>query len=215
MICDCLLTDLPHWSPIYFFNNDKRKKACVVIYLLYKLGCCMCNNFFLCQQLWESGFSLSYSKASGVLNGDKINRTIYYILSNVPAPMHDASTSKRERNAIEKVLYFPDRCYQGHSTLWVKQKRFFYYHSCWEMFHSNNTPYDVNIIADKYFISRIHIVSFESLVRSVSFQEYALWALMWLRNVSLQNIHCDVRFINFWKQYLMDKRTPKKINVEG
>lgn len=125
MICDCLSTDLPHWSPIYFFNNDKRKKACVVIYLLYKLGCCMCNNFFLCQQLWESGFSLSYSKASGVLNGDKINRTIYYILSNVPAPMHDASTSKRERNAIEKVLYFPDRCYQGHSTLWVKQKQVF------------------------------------------------------------------------------------------
>ncbi|PVD33839.1 hypothetical protein C0Q70_05100 [Pomacea canaliculata] len=75
------------------------------------------NHMRVWGKLWESGFSLSYSKASGVLNGDKINRTIYYILSNVPAPMHDASTSKRERNAIEKVLYFPDRCYQGHSTL--------------------------------------------------------------------------------------------------
>nr|KAG5709089.1 hypothetical protein BaRGS_028545 [Batillaria attramentaria] len=69
------------------------------------------------EQLWESGFSISHSKAAGVLNGDKINRTIYYVLSNVPAPMHDLSTTKKDRLAIEKVLYYPDRCYQGHSTL--------------------------------------------------------------------------------------------------
>ncbi|KAK7500506.1 hypothetical protein BaRGS_00008413 [Batillaria attramentaria] len=68
-------------------------------------------------KLWESGFSISHSKAAGVLNGDKINRTIYYVLSNVPAPMHDLSTTKKDRLAIEKVLYYPDRCYQGHSTL--------------------------------------------------------------------------------------------------
>ncbi|KAK7098672.1 hypothetical protein V1264_002919 [Littorina saxatilis] len=76
-------------------------------------------------KLWESGFRISHSKASGVLNGDRINRTLYYVLSNVPAPMHDLSTSKKDRQAIEKVLYYPDRCYQGHytldaDTLWVE-----------------------------------------------------------------------------------------------
>ena len=51
------------------------------------------------------------------MNGDKVNRTIYYVLSNVPAPMHDLTTSRKERLAIEKVLYYPDRCYEDHYTL--------------------------------------------------------------------------------------------------
>ncbi|XP_076471701.1 uncharacterized protein KIAA2013 homolog isoform X2 [Babylonia areolata] len=76
-------------------------------------------------KLWESGFSISHSKAAGMVNGDKVNRTLYYVLSNVPAPMHDLSTSKKDRAAIEKVLHYPDRCYQGHytidaETLWIE-----------------------------------------------------------------------------------------------
>lgn len=76
-------------------------------------------------KLWESGFSISHSKAVGMVNGDKVNRTIYYVLSNVPAPMHDLSTAKKDRVAIEKVLHYPDRCYQGHytldaETLWIE-----------------------------------------------------------------------------------------------
>lgn len=76
-------------------------------------------------KLWQSGFGISHSKAQGALNGDKVNRTIYYVLCNVPAPMHDLSTSKKDRLAIEKVLYYPDRCYQGHytldaETLWIE-----------------------------------------------------------------------------------------------
>ncbi|XP_046367670.1 uncharacterized protein KIAA2013 homolog [Haliotis rufescens] len=67
--------------------------------------------------LWQSGFGISYSKAGGALNGDKINSTIYFVLSNVPAPLHDPSTTKAQRINIQKVLYYPDRCYGEHSTL--------------------------------------------------------------------------------------------------
>ncbi|KAK6191702.1 hypothetical protein SNE40_003319 [Patella caerulea] len=68
-------------------------------------------------KLWETGFSISKSKASDAHNGDKINTTIYYVLCNVPAPLHDLTTSKQQRNEILKVLYYPDKCYSEHSTL--------------------------------------------------------------------------------------------------
>ena len=93
-------------------------------------------------QLWGSGFSISHSKAAGVVNGDKVNRTIYYVLSNVPAPMHDLTTSRKERLAIEKVLYYPDRCYEDHYTLWVRKTlwKFLQYIGYWaEVVCGNST----------------------------------------------------------------------------
>ncbi|KAK3597582.1 hypothetical protein CHS0354_030125 [Potamilus streckersoni] len=68
-------------------------------------------------KLWESGFSISSSKAVGAINGDKINSTMYYVLSNVPSPLNDPLTSKEDRTAIMKTLYYPDRCYKEHTTL--------------------------------------------------------------------------------------------------
>ncbi|XP_048727700.2 uncharacterized protein KIAA2013 homolog [Ostrea edulis] len=68
-------------------------------------------------KLWESGFGISHSKAVGALNADKINTTIYYVLSNVPAPLHDLTVTSTERTKIQQVLHYPDRCYNGHSTL--------------------------------------------------------------------------------------------------
>uniref|UniRef100_A0A8W8N3W7 Uncharacterized protein n=1 Tax=Magallana gigas TaxID=29159 RepID=A0A8W8N3W7_MAGGI len=68
-------------------------------------------------KLWESGFGISHSKAQGALNADKINTTIYYVLSNVAAPLHDIGVSPTERTKIKQVLHYPDRCYNGHSTL--------------------------------------------------------------------------------------------------
>lgn len=38
------------------------------------------------QQLWTSGFSIETSKAKDALNGDKINGTMYYVLSQVLNP---------------------------------------------------------------------------------------------------------------------------------
>ncbi|XP_013091459.2 uncharacterized protein KIAA2013 homolog isoform X1 [Biomphalaria glabrata] len=69
------------------------------------------------EKLWFSGFSISHSMASGALNGDHINKTIYYVLSNAPAPLHNVKSSPEDKLAIEKILYYPDRCYGGHTTL--------------------------------------------------------------------------------------------------
>ncbi|RUS85512.1 hypothetical protein EGW08_006720, partial [Elysia chlorotica] len=68
-------------------------------------------------KLWYSGFSISHSKASGAINGDRINRTLYYVLSNAPAPLHNVESTSQDKINIEKILYFPDNCYSGHSTL--------------------------------------------------------------------------------------------------
>ena len=68
-------------------------------------------------QLWQSGFGISKSLASGALNGDRINATMYYMLSQVRAPLHEKATSKEAKVEIQKQLYFPDRCYDGHHTL--------------------------------------------------------------------------------------------------
>lgn len=68
-------------------------------------------------KLWYSGFSISHSKASGAINGDRINRTLYYVLSNAPAPLHNVMSTAQDKANIEKILYFPDNCYSGHSTL--------------------------------------------------------------------------------------------------
>ncbi|XP_033751540.1 uncharacterized protein KIAA2013 homolog [Pecten maximus] len=68
-------------------------------------------------KLWQSGFGISYSKASGALNGDKINSTMYYVMSNIPAPLHSVTSTQKERTEIYRTLHYPDRCYGGHSTL--------------------------------------------------------------------------------------------------
>ncbi|KAJ8298784.1 hypothetical protein KUTeg_022844 [Tegillarca granosa] len=71
------------------------------------------------KQIWKSGFGISQSKAAHALNGDKINTTFYYVLSNIPAPLHDVSTSAKAKQDITKALDYPDRCYSGHTTLVV------------------------------------------------------------------------------------------------
>jgi len=68
-------------------------------------------------QIWESGFSISTSRADGALNGDKINSTIYYVLSNVPAPLHNINTSPEVILELRKTLHYPDKCYDGHTSL--------------------------------------------------------------------------------------------------
>merc|ERR1712142_778004 len=79
------------------------------------------------RNLWKTGFSVSTSKAAGALNGDRINSTIYYVTSHFRSPIHeeppdDETAADRNRRAkqrldLEKLLYFPDRCYSGHHTL--------------------------------------------------------------------------------------------------
>lgn len=59
------------------------------------------------QKYWQTGFSISESKAKDALNGLKINSTIYYVLSQVP---------KGTINLEESVSH-NEGCYRGHHTL--------------------------------------------------------------------------------------------------
>ena len=84
--------------------------------------------------LWRSGFSITHSHAPNAINGYQINATIYYLLSqrqmaihsNVEPPTSSVSVhelislSEMDFPLVERNLYQPDRCYNGHSTLTVK-----------------------------------------------------------------------------------------------
>lgn len=79
------------------------------------------------KKLWHSGFGISYSRAQGALNGDKINATLYYVLSNSRDYISEFGTSSQLRHNLQRYLYVPDKCYGGHhtlqaSTLWSDMK---------------------------------------------------------------------------------------------
>ncbi|XP_013410708.1 uncharacterized protein KIAA2013 homolog [Lingula anatina] len=68
-------------------------------------------------QMWQSGFSISYSMAPGMLNGPQINTTMYYVLSNVPASIHETGMTAFSKLELDNLLHFPDKCYTGHNTI--------------------------------------------------------------------------------------------------
>lgn len=79
--------------------------------------------------LWKSGIGLSLSKAENVLNGDAINATIYYILSQKTYFSQDLDVLKptvfSDLSKENKLIESPASCYDGHSTfqassLWSK-----------------------------------------------------------------------------------------------
>ena len=41
------------------------------------------------RRLWTSGFAISHSLADDVVNGDVINATLYYVMSQARAPLHE------------------------------------------------------------------------------------------------------------------------------
>lgn len=70
------------------------------------------------QNLWSSGFGISHSKAPNTLNGDVINATIYYLLSQRNSFPNDNDVINLNDFELSKsVMLIPDRCYTGHSTL--------------------------------------------------------------------------------------------------
>lgn len=69
-------------------------------------------------RLWSPAFGLSYSRAPDVLNPLLINATRYALLSNIPASLHEASTTPEQRRLWLEQLSRPDlQCYHGHNTL--------------------------------------------------------------------------------------------------
>ncbi|XP_071439153.1 uncharacterized protein KIAA2013 homolog isoform X3 [Hetaerina americana] len=68
-------------------------------------------------QLWSTGITISYSKAADAINGDKINATMYYVLSQVPAPIYEEVTKESRKPELANILFYAEGCYQGYHTL--------------------------------------------------------------------------------------------------
>lgn len=69
------------------------------------------------QGLWYTGFYISDSKAEGIINGDRINATIYAILSQVRSYEHEEHIKLATKSDILRTLTYSEGCYEGHSTL--------------------------------------------------------------------------------------------------
>lgn len=104
--------------------------------------------------IWSSGFGLSLSKASDALNGDKINATIYYILSHkkylsrtpreiVPETVQNFPQLSQSWYSTKYLIDHPDRCYAGNPTLQAP--------SLWST--NLNTETDVNHIVSLWLLT--------------------------------------------------------------
>lgn len=69
------------------------------------------------RSLWTTGFGISHSMAENAVNGQQINATIYYVLSQTPAPIHSAHASKQEKADMMAQLAYSEGCYGGIPTL--------------------------------------------------------------------------------------------------
>uniref|UniRef100_U5EX05 Putative conserved plasma membrane protein n=1 Tax=Corethrella appendiculata TaxID=1370023 RepID=U5EX05_9DIPT len=67
--------------------------------------------------LWETGFQISTSKAKNVLNGDKINATLYAVLSHSRSYEFEESVTPQKKIDIAKSLTYAEGCYDSYHTL--------------------------------------------------------------------------------------------------
>ncbi|XP_050425901.1 uncharacterized protein KIAA2013 homolog isoform X2 [Adelges cooleyi] len=78
------------------------------------------------EKLWNTGFSISTSKAADVLNGDLINATMYYVLSSIRAPTYEISTPPAILSQVSNSLSYVEGCYGANydtlqaQALWPK-----------------------------------------------------------------------------------------------
>lgn len=68
------------------------------------------------RSLWTTGFGISWSYAEGAVNGNRVNATIYYVLTQ--AASHLLSTaSDTKRAELNGYLSYAEGCYSGIRTL--------------------------------------------------------------------------------------------------
>lgn len=67
--------------------------------------------------LWATGFSISTSKAENSINGDRINATIYAVLSQVRSYELEEVVSLQKKQDIAKALSYAEGCYDSYHTL--------------------------------------------------------------------------------------------------
>ncbi|XP_041971931.1 uncharacterized protein KIAA2013 homolog [Aricia agestis] len=75
------------------------------------------NHSRVWQNLWYTGFYISDSKAEGVINGDRINATIYAILSQVRSYEYEEHIKPATKSELLRTLTYSEGCYEGYSTL--------------------------------------------------------------------------------------------------
>lgn len=68
--------------------------------------------------IWSSGFGISKSLATGATNGDQLNGSIYYMLTNNRAPHLELTKLYGNSSAVVTQPGFnTERCYGGFSTM--------------------------------------------------------------------------------------------------
>ncbi|XP_037960410.1 uncharacterized protein KIAA2013 homolog isoform X2 [Teleopsis dalmanni] len=69
--------------------------------------------------LWATGFGISTSKAEGSLNGDRINATMYAVLSQTRSYEFEEFVSQTAptKQEIDKALTYAEGCYDSYYTL--------------------------------------------------------------------------------------------------
>ena len=65
--------------------------------------------------IWKSGFGISKSLATGVMNGNHLNGTMYYLLANNRVPLLELGHAGN--SSVDHHAYRMQRCYEGFSTL--------------------------------------------------------------------------------------------------
>ena len=70
------------------------------------------------KSLWTTGFGISHSMAEEAVNGAQVNATIYYVLSQVPTPLHSIhSVDQARKKELQGYLAYLEGCYGGLPTL--------------------------------------------------------------------------------------------------
>lgn len=67
--------------------------------------------------IWQTGFYISPSKAENAINGDKINSTMYHVLSHGRAYEYEESITPLRKNQIAHDLTYAEGCYDSYHTL--------------------------------------------------------------------------------------------------
>lgn len=69
------------------------------------------------QALWASGMEISSSLAEDSINGDRINATMYAVLSHARTAESEVNATEAMRNEALQALNSVEGCYDSHSTL--------------------------------------------------------------------------------------------------
>jgi len=93
--------------------------------------------------LWTTGFGISHSMAEDVVNGAQVNATIYYVLSQVPTPLHSIhAVDQARRKELESYLAYLEGCYGGLPTLQATN-----------LWKSLSTPEEVNRLVSLWILT--------------------------------------------------------------